>query len=214
MKKCHFIVLIIFSICWAACKNSNNNPVAPINFQNKGPLIPLDVGNIWVYVDSVTTTTYGSLDTVSSLHVSFDSVAILNKWIFGKDTLYIPTYSVNFIWPKVVERNDSVFSADVIGTSDGHDSLVLTLAYFIPPVNGEVKYRDNYFASAHENKLKTLVGSFDKYCVYAYHGAPFDSTYIVPKVGIVRKVSDYMDTRLYPRRTKKITNLIHYSLRQ
>lgn len=98
MKKCHFIVLIIFSICWAACKNSNNNPVAPINFQNKGPLIPLDVGNIWVYVDSVTTTTYGSLDTVSSLHVSFDSVAILNKWIFGKDTLYIPTYSVNFIF--------------------------------------------------------------------------------------------------------------------
>jgi hypothetical protein len=214
MTKYYSIILIISSFVLFSCKNAGDNPVSTIDPQIQNSFIPLAVGNKWVYIDSVITTQYGLHDTTSNILVKVDSVSIISKWTYKNYTLFGQNYSsidiLGWFGFSILVRNDSVFNARLLKTEDFRDSLEMELLYPMPPTQGEVDYGNGYYASMHKNKINTLVGIFDEYYLFAYES--HDSTFVVPKVGVVKRVTDYMDTRLYPTRTRRITNLIRYNI--
>jgi hypothetical protein len=139
-------------------------------------------------------------------------MSILNKVYSGNYIVYQRGTADNiFLLGHYIYINgDSVISAQSIGPWGPQSK---ELMYFIPPDDGRINYKSDFYATMHEQTLNTLVGKFNKYYVNANDYYFYDSTYIVPNVGIVRRVTDTKNTRLYPTETKHIINLIRYSVK-
>lgn len=172
-------------------------------------LIPLEVGNQWIYIDSVLTTTIYRGDTTTTLNVSTDTLIIVSSRLHRGDTIYTPneyTFPLH-LYLSILERNDSVFEVQGV---DPNWNLILNFRYFAPLMDGEFEIYPGYIASRQNKILNTKVGTFPMYYLYLEEGR--DSTFIVPKVGIVKRVNVYTENRIYQLTTIHTSTLIGYLL--
>lgn len=184
MKICFWIIILfIFPI---SCTDNGEVPDHNNSANESSFLIPAEIGNYWVYVDSII--------TVDTVIISMDTVFITNVDTINDEYWYKIegySYATSILLDKFLIRGDSIFTLQ-----DTRGGSVIGLV-FIPPTTDTTYYNMSvggdaqmtYFAILKHDIYYSPCGSFNNYALYFSDTGLEKFTYIiVPGVGIVKGI--------------------------
>ena len=222
MRVFSLVIIVLSTTLIISCKEHSSEPKLATPIQSTIiPIIPIAVGNQWVYLDSTTTISHNlgvvpwpGIDT--TLTVSVDTLRIIDTSTYADQKFYILNRGIigtswfPIIYEKFFQRNDSIFSWAENANGVAVD---LYLDLITPPQQGSVTFSNmeyEYSASTQNATLNTPVGIFNRYYAYAYTGLP-DTMYVVPTVGILRWSAGDFNT-ITEISSRSIFTLISYTL--
>jgi len=195
MKK---YLLLTFCFAIISCKNSTD-----IGTQSQGVIMPLALGNTWIYIDH-------GYDSNGHLIVPSpsDTLLINDTITYGKDVLYIPRdrkiYYINKadgLWIRYDFDSKEIFQAKYptkVGDIYRHDSYILTKESSPDPL-GEVAA--DYIVSSTTESVTVPAGTF---ICYKYNADYYDTashqlldrfnTFYAPNVGLIKEEDFHFDT--------------------
>ena len=206
-------MVVLSALFIPSCKEHLSEPkLAP---QIESPILPIAVGNQWVYVDSVITISYNIFVTPwpgidTSITVSVDTIRIVATWTYAHQMFYVLDRTL-YKFPistYFFERNDSIYGLGGVYTSD---SIGLILNLIAPPQQGTATFatpEGGVSASTRNVPLNTPVGMFESHYLYINGD---DSIYVVPTVGVVRVRGEAVNTHTFIR-SITFLNLISYTI--
>jgi len=204
--------VLFFLAAFIGCNHSTSpspDSSAPVDTSTKtasppdsSTLIPHSVADHWIYVDSTfNIDQWQGIDT--TITVDTNEVTIVGDTIYLGRPLYLvngSSVATSFLQGSFVEHMDSVFQI-VFGQLD--------LWLLAPPNDGHtVQYNGGLTATHYNSPLVTTAGTFKSYNLYTHS---FDSIFVVPKVGIVRRATSYTDMRYTVQ--VQVSTLVRYNVK-
>lgn len=191
----------LFILAFIGCKDDVSNTTSQLPNAidpTYDGLIPLAIGNYWVFVDSL------QMETDTAKIVGYENNSDLLWWKLNEQIFAMRDFSNNF-----AIRNDTVFIKEPL--RGGGEIIAFVI---IPPRDSSFAYYYLVGGDAYSRREVTYyhdgftvpAGTFQNYACYVEDiGLGKDSLIIVPKVGVVCRVTEWIS---FP--DAKYNRIAHY----